>query len=161
MSEPLREVRLCFVGKTGVGKSALANLMCPGANFATSSSAASVTFASQQATIDYPESGLSLILLDTMGMGDTGHTIEVVRQKITEGMRSLVGGVDFFFLCIKKERFTDENYLIVKYALPRSSSLSLSPQKLTWIMNDVLLPSSGTCSRPYSAKGPWPTCGSW
>jgi GTPase Era involved in 16S rRNA processing len=113
--QPWREVRLCLVGKTGAGKSTLGNLLCPGANFKTSASAASVTSTAEQARAEYPERGLSLVLLDTMGLGDTAHRPEVVRQKITEGIITLVGGVDFFFLCIKKERFTEENYLIVTY----------------------------------------------
>jgi GTPase Era involved in 16S rRNA processing len=134
--QPRREVRLCLVGKTGAGKSTLGNLLCPGANFKTSASAASVTSTAEQARVEYSESGISLVLLDTMGLGDTAHRPEVVRQKITEGVMtlvggvdffflcikitegiiSLVGGVDFFFLCIKKERFTEENYLIITYA---------------------------------------------
>jgi len=112
---PLREVRLCLVGKTGAGKSTLGNLLCPGANFKTSAGAASVTSTVEQARVEYSERSISLVLLDTMGLGDTAHRPEVVRQKITEGIISLVGGVDFFFLCIKKERFTEENYLIVTY----------------------------------------------
>jgi predicted GTPase len=111
--QQLREVRLCLVGKTGAGKSTLGNVLCPGANFKTSSSAASVTSTAEHARIEYPDLGLLLALLDTMGLGDTAHRPEVVRQKITEGVKSLVGGVDFFFLCIKKERFTEENYLII------------------------------------------------
>jgi GTPase SAR1 family protein len=112
----LREVRVVVVGRTSAGKSSLASVLCPSTEFPISTLAMSST---DKATIghqDWPAYGLKLVVCDTMGLADTQHSDEVVRERVTDGVRALVGGVDFFLLVMKHgERFTQQDHLAFTY----------------------------------------------
>jgi predicted GTPase len=115
--QDLREVRVVVVGPTGAGKSSLASVLCPSTQFPISSFAIAKT---DKATIghqDWPAYDLRLVVCDTMGLNDTEHSDDVVHERVTEGVRALIGGVDFFLLIMKHgHRFTRQDYLSFKYA---------------------------------------------
>jgi hypothetical protein len=105
----------------------------------------------------YPELHLVLRILDTMGLHDTQQPPEVVRRQITQGIASLAGGVDYFFLCMKAERFTEPTYVAYKYAHAAHDTTRHDPHRtLTFFLSPML---QGTCWRECWAKGAWATCG--
>jgi hypothetical protein len=141
------------VGLTGAGKTALGRRLCHSRpDLFTPSNSASSQTPGQVGEQAYPELHLLLRVLDTMGLDDTQRPPEVVRQQTTQGIASLAGGVDFFFLCMKAERFTEPTYVAYKYAHDARHDTTHT---------NIFILAKGTCSRECWAKGAWATCGWW
>lgn len=93
-------------GMTGAGKSALGNLMAGHDFFTSGNDSASVT--KKQSVMRYEAPDESLVVLDTIGLGDTTLDQEKVVQSICDSALSAPNGVDAVFFVLKFGRITDE-----------------------------------------------------
>eukprot|EP00930_Biecheleria_cincta_P040880 TRINITY_DN27996_c0_g1_i1.p1 TRINITY_DN27996_c0_g1~~TRINITY_DN27996_c0_g1_i1.p1 ORF type:complete len:559 (+),score=85.23 TRINITY_DN27996_c0_g1_i1:154-1830(+) len=103
---PGKKMTVMMFGMTGAGKSALGNLMA-GYNFFTSGlDTASVT--NKQSVKRYEAADESLVVLDTIGLGDTKLDQEKVVNSICESALSAPSGVDAVFFVLRNGRITDD-----------------------------------------------------
>ena len=93
-------------GMTGAGKSALGNLMAGCEAFASGDDTASVT--NLDSVMRYEAVDDSLIILDTIGLGDTEIDQDKVVASIRDVALSAVNGVDAMCFVMRNARITDD-----------------------------------------------------
>eukprot|EP00930_Biecheleria_cincta_P026098 TRINITY_DN18457_c0_g1_i1.p1 TRINITY_DN18457_c0_g1~~TRINITY_DN18457_c0_g1_i1.p1 ORF type:complete len:461 (-),score=96.31 TRINITY_DN18457_c0_g1_i1:242-1624(-) len=100
--------RLCVLmfGMTGAGKSSLGNCIAGENAFDVSDSLASVT--NLDSVMRYEAADRSLILLDTIGLGDTELNQDKVVASIRDMALSATDGIDVLFFVMKNARLTDD-----------------------------------------------------
>lgn len=91
-------------GKTGAGKSHLANLLVGFKAFASGDSLASVTNTESVRRAESKDG--SLMVLDTIGFGDTRLPPETVMKSLRDTALEAPGGIDALLFVLKKERVT-------------------------------------------------------
>ena len=89
-------------GKTGAGKSHLANLLVGHAAFESGDSLASVT--SEKSVRKATSRDGALTVLDTIGFGDTRLPAEAVVRSLRDTALEVPMGIDVLLFCLKKER---------------------------------------------------------
>lgn len=100
--------RLCVLmfGMTGAGKSSLGNCIAGQSAFDVSDSLASVT--NLDSVMRYEAPDRSLIVLDTIGLGDTELDQDKVVASIRDMALSATDGIDVIFFVMKNARLTDD-----------------------------------------------------
>ena len=93
-------------GMTGAGKSALGNLMAGCEAFASGDDTASVT--NLDSVMRYEAMDDSLVVLDTIGLGDTEIDQDKVVASIRDVALSAVNGVDAMCFVMRNARITDD-----------------------------------------------------
>lgn len=93
-------------GMTGAGKSALGNLLADAPVFEAADDTASVTNLSSCMRYEAPDG--SLIVLDTIGLGDTEIDQDKVVASIRDVALSAPLGVDVLFFVMRQSRITDD-----------------------------------------------------
>lgn len=93
-------------GMTGAGKSALGNLMAGCEAFASGDDTASVT--NLDSVMRYEAMDDSLVILDTIGLGDTEIDQDKVVASIRDVALSAVNGVDAMCFVMRNARITDD-----------------------------------------------------
>lgn len=99
-----RQWTVMVFGKTGAGKSHLANLLVGHKAFASGDSVASVT--GEESVKKAESRDESLIVLDTIGFGDTKLPPDAVVRSLRDTALEAPGGIDALFFVLKKERVT-------------------------------------------------------
>mmetsp|Transcript_37126 Transcript_37126/g.106943 ORF Transcript_37126/g.106943 Transcript_37126/m.106943 type:complete len:614 (+) Transcript_37126:119-1960(+) len=112
MSRKTRWTVMVF-GKTGAGKSHLANLLCGYHAFESGDSVASVT--NTQSVRKAASKDDSVLVLDTIGFGDTCLPPESVVRSLRDTALEAPGGIDAMLFVLKKERVTSAEQETLAY----------------------------------------------
>jgi len=100
------KLTVMMFGMTGAGKSSLGNLMADGQIFEAGDDTASVT--NTDSIMKYEAEDGALVLLDTIGLGDTEINQEKVVSSIRDVALSAPNGVDCLFYVMRNARITDD-----------------------------------------------------
>jgi len=103
---PAGRLTVLMFGMTGAGKSSVGNCIAGFNAFEVSDSLASVTNLDSVMRYHTPDS--SLILLDTIGLGDTELEQEQVVASIRDMAVSATDGIDVLFFVMKNTRLADD-----------------------------------------------------
>ncbi|XP_008433462.1 GTPase IMAP family member 7-like [Poecilia reticulata] len=109
MNEPIRMVLL---GKTGSGKSSLANTICGDQLFTTNHTINSET--SLCKAITRPVGGRNLTVIDTPGFFDTDRPEEDLKPEIVRCITECAPGPHVFLIVLKVEKFTEHEKAVVE-----------------------------------------------
>jgi len=97
---------ILLVGRTGCGKSALANVLTNSNNYIESVKSISVTRSISDEDDEFEVNGIKYRVIDTVGIGDTEHTKEEVWQKLLFAIEYCQEINQIFF--VNRGRFTKE-----------------------------------------------------
>eukprot|EP00440_Ansanella_granifera_P032873 gb/GFBE01035664.1/.p1 GENE.gb/GFBE01035664.1/~~gb/GFBE01035664.1/.p1 ORF type:complete len:542 (+),score=143.55 gb/GFBE01035664.1/:1-1626(+) len=103
---PGEKLTVMMFGMTGAGKSSLGNLIADAPVFDSSDDTASVT--NLDSIMKFEAEDGSLVLLDTIGLGDTEIDQEKVVASIRDVALSAPSGVDCLLYVMRNERITDD-----------------------------------------------------
>jgi len=134
-------------GKTGAGKSHLANLLLGHQAFASGDSLASVT--NEHSVRRGISSDGALTVLDTIGFGDTKLPPETVISSLRDTALEAPAGIDCILFVLKKERVTPMEQEILAYV----TQLLFGPECLPNVY--IVITHAGRLAKDIPARGPW------
>ncbi|CAE8694795.1 unnamed protein product, partial [Polarella glacialis] len=145
--EPDRKWTVMVFGKTGSGKSHLANLLVGHGAFQSGDSLASVTNddSVRRAT---SEDGM-ITLLDTIGFGDTRLSTETVVRSLRDAALEAPDGIDALLFVLKKERVTAAEQETLAYV----TQLLFGPDCLPNLY--MVVTHAGRLAREPELREPW------
>ena len=100
------EWRIVVLGKTGVGKSAVANSILGCKYFRSQASNESVTYQCDATCVNVDNT--QMFVVDTPGFQDTRGRDQMVRQEVTKAIHNLSPGPHIFLIVLSPSRFTQE-----------------------------------------------------
>ncbi|XP_034413476.1 GTPase IMAP family member 7-like [Cyclopterus lumpus] len=103
--------RIAVLGKTGVGKSSLANTIFGGQGFKIGHTVNSETQKCQAVTKSV--NGGNITLIDTPGFFDTDRSEEELKSEIVRCITEFAPGPHAFLIVLKVERFTEQEQAVV------------------------------------------------
>ncbi|XP_034020567.1 GTPase IMAP family member 7-like [Thalassophryne amazonica] len=104
--------RIVLLGKTGVGKSSIANLLTKDNVFEVNHSAGSGT--SKCKTKSTTVSGRSITVIDTPGFFDTNMNKDELKEEILRCMIESSPGPHVFLILLKVDKYTEEEKAVIK-----------------------------------------------
>mmetsp|Transcript_143319 Transcript_143319/g.445505 ORF Transcript_143319/g.445505 Transcript_143319/m.445505 type:complete len:326 (+) Transcript_143319:788-1765(+) len=134
-------------GKTGAGKSHLANLMVGFRAFESADSLASVT--NQDSVRKATSQDGRLTVLDTIGFGDTRLPPETVVRSLRDTACEAPGGIDALLFVLKKERVTAAEQETLSYV----TQLLFGPDCLPNLY--MVVTHAGRLAKDVELRGPW------
>ncbi|KAK5618911.1 hypothetical protein CRENBAI_008483 [Crenichthys baileyi] len=105
-------VKMVLLGKTGAGKSSLANTICGDQLFTVSHSMNSET--SKCKAITRSVSGRNLMVIDTPGFFDTDQSEEDLKPEIIRCITECAPGPHVFLIVLKVEKFTEHEQAVIE-----------------------------------------------
>jgi len=111
---PGERFTVMMFGMTGSGKSALGNLLAGYDHFLSGDDTASVT--NTRSVLKYESPDRSLVVLDTIGLGDTELDQDKVVASIRDASLSAPHGIDAMFFVMRNGRITDDTIARLIYA---------------------------------------------
>ncbi|XP_034412934.1 GTPase IMAP family member 7-like [Cyclopterus lumpus] len=103
--------RIAILGKTGVGKSSLANTIFGGQGFTIGHTVNSETQKCQAVTKSV--NGGNITLIDSPGFFDTDRSEEELKSEIVRCITEFAPGPHAFLIVLKVERFTEQEQAVV------------------------------------------------
>jgi len=134
-------------GKTGAGKSHLANLLVGFRAFASGDSLASVT--NEESVRKAVSRDGMVTVLDTIGFGDTRLPPEVVVRSLRDTALEAPAGIDALLFVLKKERVTAVEQEILSYVV----QLLFGPSCLPNLY--IVVTHAGRLAKDVEYRGPW------
>mmetsp|Transcript_54861 Transcript_54861/g.102957 ORF Transcript_54861/g.102957 Transcript_54861/m.102957 type:complete len:613 (-) Transcript_54861:150-1988(-) len=110
---PGRRLTMMMFGMTGSGKSSMGNLIAGSDVFAAGDDTASIT--NMDSVMRWEAEDASLILLDTIGLGDTEIDQEKVVASLRDAVESAKDGVDILAYVMQNARITDDAIMRLIY----------------------------------------------
>ncbi|XP_030286412.1 GTPase IMAP family member 7-like isoform X3 [Sparus aurata] len=112
MADVSNTKRIAIVGKTGAGKSSLANTIFAEAKFKIYHTFSSGTKKCQSETRSV--NGRSITLIDTPGLFDTDRSEEEIRSEILRCITECAPGLHAFLVLLKVEKYTEQEQAVIK-----------------------------------------------
>ncbi|KAM9335544.1 uncharacterized protein ABDE67_020534 [Symphorus nematophorus] len=109
--EPVSNRRIAIMGKTGAGKSSLANTIFGEKLFNIGRTASSETRQCKAETKSV--SGRSITLIDTPGFFDTDRSEEELKSEVVRCITECAPGPHAFFIVLKVEKFTEHEQAVI------------------------------------------------
>mmetsp|Transcript_55458 Transcript_55458/g.161095 ORF Transcript_55458/g.161095 Transcript_55458/m.161095 type:complete len:609 (-) Transcript_55458:84-1910(-) len=134
-------------GKTGAGKSHLANLLCGYRAFESADSVASVTGA--ESVRKAVSKDRSVMVLDTIGFGDTRLPMDVVARSLRDTALEAPGGIDALVFVLKKERVTTAEQETLAYVTEDLFGPACLPNLY------MVVTHAGKLAKDVDAREPW------
>lgn len=144
---PRSHSTLMVFGKTGAGKSHLANLIVGYKVFVSGDSVASVT--NEHSVRKGVSQCGSRTVLDTIGFGDTRLPPETVISSLRDTALEAPAGIDLLLFVLKKERVTPMEQEILAYV----TQLLFGPTCLPNLY--MVVTHAGRLASDKAARGPW------
>lgn len=142
-----RHYTLMVFGKTGAGKSHLANLLVGRNAFESGDSLASVT--NTESVRKASSSDGLVTVLDTIGFGDTRLPPETVVRSLRDTALEAPTGIDVLFFVLKKERVSQVEQEIISYV----TQLLFGPSCLPNLY--LIVTHAGKLAKDTDIRTPW------
>lgn len=145
--KPLSKWTVMVFGKTGAGKSHLANLLVGHRAFESGDSLASVTNEKSVRTAKSKDGALTI--LDTIGFGDTRLPPETVIHSLRDTALEAPDGIDLLLFVMKKERVSAVEQEILSYV----TQLLFGPACLPNLY--MVVTHAGRLAKEADSRAPW------